>query len=113
FGMPSPNAAPGRSVGSGFLIGDGYILTNHHVVDGAESITVRLSDRREFQAKLVGSDEGYDVALLKLEGKEAAGLPALRLGNSSSLRPGQWVVASGWPTGLRSGARRGGRGAAA
>ncbi len=100
FGMPSPNAAPGRSVGSGFLIGDGYILTNHHVVDGAESITVRLSDRREFQAKLVGSDEGYDVALLKLEGKEAAGLPALRLGDSSSLRPGQWVVAIGSPLGL-------------
>lgn len=101
FGMPpSPDALPGRSVGSGFLIGDGYILTNHHVVDGAESITVRLSDRRELQARVVGGDEGYDVALLKLEGKDAGGLPALRLGNSSALRPGQWVVAIGSPLGL-------------
>ena len=100
FGMPQPGASPGRSLGSGFLIGEGYILTNHHVVDGAETITVRLSDRRELQAKLVGSDEGYDVALLKLEGKEANGLPALRLGSSSALRPGQWVVAIGSPLGL-------------
>src|SRR5690606_19374507 len=98
FGMPE--ASPSRAVGSGFLIGDGYILTNHHVVDGAEAITVRLADRRELQAKLVGSDEGYDVALLKLEGKDASGLPALRLGSSSALRPGQWVVAIGSPLGL-------------
>ncbi len=103
FGMPSPDGGPApgaRSVGSGFLIGDGYILTNHHVVDGAESVTVRLSDRRELQAKLVGSDEGYDVALLRVEGKDAGSLPALRLGQSSALRAGQWVVAIGSPLGL-------------
>ena len=70
-GRPGPDAPSGRSVGSGFIISnDGYILTNHHVVDGADSITVRLSDRREFTAKLVGSDETYDVALLKVEGKD-------------------------------------------
>ncbi len=104
FGMPGPDGGGpspgGRSVGSGFLIGDGYILTNHHVVDGAEAITVRMSDRREMQAKVVGSDEGYDVALLRLEGKDAGSLPALRLGNSAALRPGQWVVAIGSPLGL-------------
>ena len=75
-GHPDPGAAQGRSVGSGFLISaDGYILTNHHVVDGAERITVRLSDRRELEARLVGGDPTYDVALLKVEGKS---LPVLR-----------------------------------
>lgn len=101
FGMPNqpgPNAMPGRSVGSGFIISDdGYVLTNHHVVDGADAITVRLDDRRELQAKLVGSDEAYDVAVLKLDAKD---LPSLRLGNSAALRPGQWVVAIGSPLGL-------------
>ena len=97
-GRPGPDAPSGRSVGSGFIISnDGYILTNHHVVDGADSITVRLSDRREFTAKLVGSDETYDVALLKVEGKD---LPILRQGASSSIKPGQWVVAIGSPLGL-------------
>ncbi|AKC88126.1 Do family serine endopeptidase [Pseudoxanthomonas suwonensis] len=97
-GQPGPDAPSGRSVGSGFLISnDGYILTNHHVVDGADSITVRLSDRRELTAKLVGSDETYDVALLKVDGK---GLPALRQGQSSAIKPGQWVVAIGSPLGL-------------
>jgi serine protease Do len=97
-GQPGPDAPSGRSLGSGFIISaDGYILTNHHVVDGADSITVRLSDRREFTAKLVGSDETYDVAVLKVEGK---GLPVLRQGQSGALRPGQWVVAIGSPLGL-------------
>ncbi|MBO9716321.1 MAG: DegQ family serine endoprotease [Pseudoxanthomonas sp.] len=97
-GQPEPEGPSGRSLGSGFIISaDGYILTNHHVVDGADSITVRLSDRREFTAKLVGSDETYDVALLKVEGK---GLPVLRQGQSGALRPGQWVVAIGSPLGL-------------
>jgi len=100
-GMPGPGGPggqPGRSVGSGFLISDdGYILTNHHVVDGAESITVRLSDRRELTAKLVGSDPTYDVALLKVEGKN---LPTLHQGKSAALKPGQWVVAIGSPLGL-------------
>jgi serine protease Do len=95
---PSPDAAPGRSVGSGFIISaDGYVLTNHHVVDGADEITVRLDDRRELKAKLVGSDEAYDVAVLKVEGKD---LPSLRLGSSSALKQGQWVVAIGSPLGL-------------
>jgi serine protease Do len=75
---------------------DGYILTNHHVVDGASSITVRLSDRREFKAKLVGSDEQSDVALLKIDGR---GLPALRTA-TDAVKPGQWVVAIGSPFGL-------------
>ena len=100
FGAPgqSPDPSPGRSVGSGFIIsGDGYVLTNHHVVDGADEITVRLDDRRELKAKLIGSDEAYDVALLKVEGKD---LPSLRLGNSSALKQGQWVVAIGSPLGL-------------
>ncbi|GAB1595497.1 DegQ family serine endoprotease [Lysobacter sp. PAGU 2638] len=87
----------GVSLGTGFLISDdGYILTNHHVVDGASAITVRLSDRREFKAKLVGSDEQSDVALLKIEGK---GLPALRTATDPP-KPGQWVVAIGSPFGL-------------
>ncbi|KAF1695727.1 DegQ family serine endoprotease [Pseudoxanthomonas koreensis] len=97
-GGPGQDAPSGRSVGSGFIISpDGYILTNHHVVDGAESITVRLSDRRELTARLVGSDETYDVALLKVDGK---GLPSLRQGGSSAIKPGQWVVAIGSPRGL-------------
>ena len=88
----------GTSLGSGFLISDdGYVLTNHHVIDGADKITVRLSDRREFKATLVGSDQQSDVALLRIDGK---GLPALRTGNSNQLKPGQWVVAIGSPFGL-------------
>ena len=88
----------GVSMGTGFIIsGDGYVLTNHHVVDGADEVKVRLSDRREFTAKVVGSDEQSDVALLKIA---ATGLPMLRLGDSNLLRPGQWVVAIGSPFGL-------------
>jgi serine protease Do len=105
-GMPMPGIGPqgpqarprGVSMGTGFLIsGDGYVLTNEHVIDGADSVTVRLSDRREFKAKVVGSDQQSDVALLKIA---ASGLPALRLGDSNLLRPGQWVVAIGSPFGL-------------
>ncbi|HVR80543.1 MAG TPA: DegQ family serine endoprotease [Luteimonas sp.] len=98
-GMPqAPDEHQGMSIGTGFIIsGDGYVLTNHHVVDGADEVKVRLSDRREFTAKVVGSDEQSDVALLKIA---ANGLPALRLGDSKSLRPGQWVVAIGSPFGL-------------
>jgi serine protease Do len=100
FPMPGPQQGPrprGISQGTGFLISDdGYVLTNHHVVDGAESVTVRLADRREFQAKVVGSDEQSDVALLKVEGK---GLPALRT-SAKPLKAGEWVVAIGSPFGL-------------
>lgn len=104
FQMPGPQQGPrgpqrrGTSMGSGFIISpDGYVLTNHHVVDGADTVTVKLSDRRELVAKVVGSDQQYDVALLKIE---ASNLPSIRLGDSNSLKPGQWVVAIGSPFGL-------------
>ena len=88
----------GRSIGSGFLISqDGYVLTNHHVVDGADTVTVKLTDRREFKAKVIGSDEPSDVALLKIEAK---GLPFLRTANANLTKAGQWVVAIGSPFGL-------------
>ncbi|QNP41005.1 Do family serine endopeptidase [Lysobacter solisilvae (ex Woo and Kim 2020)] len=97
-GPQAPQAPRGVSMGTGFLISnDGYVLTNHHVVEGADTVTVKLSDRREFKAKVVGSDQQSDVALLKIDGK---GLPALRLGDSTRLKPGQWVVAIGSPFGL-------------
>jgi serine protease Do len=98
-GMPGPDAGPqGVSIGTGFIMSpDGYVLTNHHVVDGADEVKVKLSDRREFTAKVIGSDQQSDVALLKID---AAGLPALRLGDSRQLKPGQWVVAIGSPFGL-------------
>ncbi|MBX3713859.1 MAG: Do family serine endopeptidase [Lysobacter sp.] len=86
------------SQGSGFVISaDGYVLTNHHVVDGADRIRVRLADRREFDAKLVGSDAQSDVAVLKVS---ASGLPFLRSGDARAVKPGQWVVAIGSPFGL-------------
>ena len=86
------------SGGSGFIISaDGYLLTNHHVIDGADEIKVRLKDRREFKAKLIGSDQQSDVALLKIA---ASGLPVASLGDSSKLKPGQWVVAIGSPFNL-------------
>lgn len=99
-GMPGmPDARPrGTSLGTGFIISaDGYLLTNHHVVDGADTVRIKLSDRREFTAKVVGSDPQSDVALLKIEAK---GLPVMRIGNSDALKPGQWVVAIGSPFGL-------------
>lgn len=97
-GMPE-GGPRGLSQGTGFLISDdGYILTNHHVVANATTVTVRLSDRREFQAKVVGSDEQSDVALLKIEGR---GLPALRTA-TQPVKAGQWVVAIGSPFGLES-----------
>lgn len=107
--MPSPNAPRGRGggpdevprgVGSGFIItADGYVLTNHHVVNGADEIIVTMTDRREFKARLIGSDERTDVALLKVE---ASGLPRLSFGDSNKLRVGEWVVAIGSPFGLDS-----------
>ncbi|HVJ38447.1 MAG TPA: DegQ family serine endoprotease [Stenotrophomonas sp.] len=88
----------GRATGSGFIISqDGYVLTNHHVVEGASEVNVKLSDGREFKAKVVGSDEQYDVALLKIDAKN---LPTVRIGDSNTLKPGQWVVAIGSPFGL-------------
>lgn len=88
----------GESLGSGFILSsDGYILTNNHVVSGAEKVVVRLSDHRELDAKVVGTDEKSDVALLKVN---ATGLPAVSIGDSSKLKPGQWVVAIGSPFGF-------------
>ena len=98
-GAPRPRG-PGASRGTGFIISpDGYVLTNHHVVVGADTVMVRLSDRRELTAKVVGSDQQYDVALLKVDAKD---LPSIRMGNSASLRPGQWVVAIGSPFGFEN-----------
>ena len=87
-----------QSLGSGFIISpDGFILTNNHVVADADEIIVRLSDRSEMKAKLVGTDPRSDVALLKIEGKN---LPVLKLGKSQDLKAGQWVVAIGSPFGF-------------
>ncbi len=100
FFGPSPNfpqeQQPFRqSGGSGFVISsDGYILTNNHVVEGADKVTVTLNDDREFTAKVIGRDEETDVALIKIE---AGGLPTLPLGDSDALRPGDWVLAIGNP----------------
>src|ERR671928_591974 len=83
--------------GSGFIISaDGYILTNNHVVEGAEQVTVRLLDRREFKAKVVGTDPNTDVAVLKID---ATNLPPMALGNSDDARVGEWVLAIGNPLG--------------
>lgn len=88
----------GISYGSGFIISsDGYVLTNHHVIDGSTKIIVHLANRREVEAKLVGSDQSTDVAVLKLNEKN---LPVLTIGDSSRLKPGQWVVAIGSPFGF-------------
>ncbi|MDD2463126.1 MAG: DegQ family serine endoprotease [Desulfobulbus sp.] len=84
-----------QAAGSGFIIGsDGYILTNNHVVTDADKITVRLADKREFEAKVVGTDPQSDVALIKIEAKD---LPVLPLGNSDTLEVGEWVIAIGNP----------------
>ncbi len=87
-----------RSLGSGFIISsDGYIITNRHVIRQASEIIVRLSDRREFTARLVGADRRSDIALLKIK---ARGLPVARIGSSSRLRVGEWVMAIGSPFGF-------------
>jgi serine protease Do len=94
-----------RGMGSGFIISaDGYIVTNYHVVANAEHVTVKLNDRREFPAKVVGSDKQSDVALLKIE---TQGLPVARVGNSDALKVGQWVFAIGAPFGLERTATQG------
>ncbi|MBS9402167.1 DegQ family serine endoprotease [Halomonas sp. TRM85114] len=106
--LPAPPGAtpgPGRSeerqsLGSGFIISeDGYILTNAHVVQEADEILVRLNDRRELEAELIGADERTDVALLKVEADD---LPTLTLGDSDTLQVGEWVAAIGSPFGFDS-----------
>jgi serine protease Do len=97
-GQPGPQQPRGTSFGSGFIISkDGYVLTNHHVIDGASKITVHLDDRRSLEAKLVGSDPSSDVAVLKVK---ADNLPVLPIGDSQLVKPGQWVVAIGSPFGF-------------
>jgi len=87
-----------RSLGSGFIVSeDGYVMTNRHVVEDADEIVVRLSDRREFVAKVVGSDKATDIALIKIDAKD---LPMVRMGKSSELRVGEWVLAIGSPFGF-------------
>ncbi len=114
FGVPIPSLPPGRrgapqqpqqpgpeqnrGVASGFIIsGDGYVMTNAHVVEDAETIYVTLPDKREFKAKLIGADKRTDVALLKIDGSN---LPRLPLGDSNAVRAGEWVLAIGSPFGL-------------
>jgi serine protease Do len=100
FGIPNQggqprNAPPAHGTGSGFIVSsDGYILTNAHVVSSAETVTVKLTDRREFQAKVVGQDERTDVAVIKID---AQNLPVVKIGDPRLLKPGQWVVAIGSP----------------
>src|SRR5471030_2759819 len=87
-----------QSLGSGFIISpDGYVLTNNHVIEGADEILVRLSDRSELKAKLIGTDPRTDVAVLKIDGKD---LPTVKLGNSDKLKVGEWVLAIGSPFGF-------------
>ncbi len=94
----SPREFSNRSLGSGFIISaDGYILTNAHVIDGADEITVRLTDKREFKAKSIGADKRTDVALIKIE---ATGLPMVKLGDPNKLKVGEWVLAIGSPFGF-------------
>ncbi|ALU89019.1 DegQ family serine endoprotease [Herbaspirillum rubrisubalbicans] len=89
-----------RGVGSGFIISaDGFILTNAHVVDGASEVYVTLTDKREFKAKIVGSDTRTDVAVLKIDGSN---LPRLNMGDSDKIRVGEWVLAIGSPFGLEN-----------
>jgi serine protease Do len=97
-GRPSPGERGEEvpsGVGSGFILSaDGYIMTNAHVVRGADDIYVRLPDKREFKAKLVGADQRTDVAIIKVEG---TGLPMVQIGDSGKLRVGEWVMAIGSP----------------
>jgi Do/DeqQ family serine protease len=99
FELPDQAARPERSAGSGVIVdaGKGYVVTNYHVIKDAQQILVTLKDRRQFQAKLVGTDPGTDIALLKIEAKN---LQALRLGDSDLLNVGDFVVAIGNPFGL-------------
>lgn len=100
FSPQMPREQESQSLGSGFIISsDGYIMTNAHVVDSADKITIRLTDKREFRAKVIGADKRTDVALLKIE---ATGLPQVTVGDPEKLKVGEWVVAIGSPFGFDS-----------
>lgn len=104
FGMPQgmqvPRDVPVRGQGSGFIVSpDGVVLTNAHVVKNADEVTVKLTDRREFRAKVLGADPQTDVAVLKIDAKD---LPTVKLGNSRDLQVGEWVLAIGAPFGFEN-----------
>ncbi len=93
-----PREFDSESSGSGFIVSsDGYVLTNHHVVEGADEVTVRLTDRRQFIAQVVGTDKRSDIALLKIEADD---LPSLKIGSAEDLKVGEWVLAIGSPFGF-------------
>ncbi len=97
---PQPDEEQPKGVGSGFILSsDGLIMTNAHVVDGAEEVLVTLTDKREFKAKIIGADKRSDVAVVKIE---ATGLPAVKIGDVGRLRVGEWVMAIGSPFGLEN-----------
>ena len=96
----APRRSEPRSMGSGFIISaDGYILTNAHVVESADEITVKLNDKREFVGEVVGKDKKTDIALIKIEAKN---LPKVNTGDPDELRVGEWVVAIGSPFGFEN-----------
>ena len=99
--MPQmPRSMPSQGLGSGFIVSpDGYIVTNAHVVDGASEVTVKLTDRREFTAKVIGTDKRTDIALIKIDAKN---LPALDLSAPPGVRQGEWVIAIGSPFGFEN-----------
>ncbi len=114
FGIPLPNTPrrngpqggdedsqpQQRGVGSGFILSaDGYVMTNAHVVDGADEVIVTLTDQREFKAKIIGADRRTDVAVVKIDG---SGFPSVKVGDVSRLKVGEWVVAIGSPFGLEN-----------
>jgi serine protease Do len=105
FGFQTPHPAPVHGEGSGFIIRpDGVILTNAHVVNGASEVTVRLTDRREFTAKVIGVDTRSDIAVIKIAAKD---LPTVNVGDSHTLKVGQWVLAIGAPFGFENSATAG------
>lgn len=98
--VPRPDREVPRGQGSGFIISaDGYVMTNHHVVEGADEILVTLPDKREFKGHLVGSDQRSDVALVKIDG---SALPSSKIGDPVKLKVGEWVIAIGSPFGLQN-----------
>ena len=99
--MPQmPRGMPSQGLGSGFIVSpDGYIITNAHVVDGASEVTVKLTDRREFTAKVIGSDKRTDIALIKIDAKS---LPALDISAPPGVKQGEWVIAIGSPFGFEN-----------
>ena len=95
-----PDEDQPRGVGSGFILtADGFVMTNAHVVDGADEVIVTLPDKREFKAKMIGADKRSDVAVVKIE---ATGLPAVKIGDMNRLKVGEWVMAIGSPFGLEN-----------